>query len=546
MAAPVCVSYDAHAAANAAHAAANAAAAEADDGAGAPLSGALHVAPMLAVTDRHFRQLCRLASRRAVLWSEMVHADAVLHNAPTLLPFDRAFQQPCVLQLGGAAPATLARAAEIGASAEYGYDEINLNVRCCAFALALACACVCACVCARASLRRQPSAPCCPSRARARTCVLSACCGCARACAAACVRAQCGCPSGKVCHKKDSSMCFGARLMLDPEHTGECLRCVSAAAACALCCSRCAVRHALGLLRRSAALARSRCAAAEPPACAARARARRMVEAVDVPVSVKCRVRASHPPVLVPQKRTFAHTHMRPLTGRCSLSKTQMGVDNAAEYEDLVRFVETVTAASGVRRVVVHARAALLKGISPAANRRVPPLRHECVHALKADFPTLGVTLNGGLESLAAARAHLARGLDGVMLGRAVQRNPLLLTRVDGALFGDFGSGDADANATSAAAGVIAGYREYVERAVAEAAAAAAAGAAPAFAPQQVRQRAERHLGIAAVAKAARRLDGRGAAAAAGALGLQPCGGDADADADAEAEAEEPCAEADG
>jgi tRNA-dihydrouridine synthase A len=118
---PVCVPYDEHAAA---------AAADGDACGGAPLlSGALHVAPMLAVTDRHFRQLCRLASRRAVLWSEMVHADAVLHNAAALLPYDRAFQQPCVLQLGGSSPATLARASEIGASAEYGYDEINLNVR---------------------------------------------------------------------------------------------------------------------------------------------------------------------------------------------------------------------------------------------------------------------------------------------------------------------------------------------------------------------------------------------------------------------------------
>jgi tRNA-dihydrouridine synthase A len=193
-----------------------------------------------------------------------------------------------------------------------------------------------------------------------------------------------------------------------------------------------------------------------------------------------------------------------------------MGVDNAAEYEDLVRFVDTVTAASGVRRAVVHARAALLKGISPAANRRVPPLRHECVHTLKADFPTLAVTLNGGLETLAQARQHLARGLDGVMLGRAVQRNPLMLTRVDAQLFGD----DATSAAPSSAAGqVIADYRAYVERAVAEAEAAAASGAVPSYAPKQVRQRAERHLGIAAVAKAAKRLDGGGGAGAERAVG---------------------------
>ena len=87
----------------------------------------LHVAPMLAVTDAHFRQLCRLLSRQAVLWTEMVHADAILHNGAHLLPFD-AVQQPCVLQLGGSLPETLARAAAIGV-AEYGYTEVNLNVR---------------------------------------------------------------------------------------------------------------------------------------------------------------------------------------------------------------------------------------------------------------------------------------------------------------------------------------------------------------------------------------------------------------------------------
>ena len=87
----------------------------------------LHVAPMLAVTDRHYRQLCRLLSRHAVLWTEMVHADAVLHNGARLLPFDAA-QQPCVLQLGGSLPEALARAAAVGAG-EYGYTEINLNVR---------------------------------------------------------------------------------------------------------------------------------------------------------------------------------------------------------------------------------------------------------------------------------------------------------------------------------------------------------------------------------------------------------------------------------
>ncbi len=114
----------------------DAAAAAAAAAAGGPVAGELHVAPMLAVTDRYFRRLCRLLSRRAVLWSEMVHADAVTHNAARLLPFDREEEAAAnappppreVLQLGGSCPATLARAAACGAG-EYGYGEINLNVR---------------------------------------------------------------------------------------------------------------------------------------------------------------------------------------------------------------------------------------------------------------------------------------------------------------------------------------------------------------------------------------------------------------------------------
>jgi tRNA-dihydrouridine synthase len=209
-----------------------------------------------------------------------------------------------------------------------------------------------------------------------------------------------------------------------------------------------------------------------------------------------------------------------------------MGVDDAAEYEDLVRFVESVTTASGIARVTVHARAALLGGISPAANRSVPPLRHACVHALKADFPRLAVTLNGGVDSLAAARVHLAQGLDGVMIGRAIQRNPLLLTRVDTELYG------APAAEALTPAAVIAAYQAYVDGAVAAATAAAAAGDAPAFAPAQVRQRAGRHLGIAAVAREARRAQPGGGSAGDPVVGRKRA---AEGDTDAAA----PCEEAD-
>jgi tRNA-dihydrouridine synthase len=262
-----------------------------------------------------------------------------------------------------------------------------------------------------------------------------------------------------------------------------------------------------------------------------------MAEAVDVPVSVKCRVRR-------PLRSVTSLTHPHPprsLT-RESHPACQMGVDDAAEYEDLLRFVEGVTAASGVRRVTVHARAALLQGISPAANRRVPPLRHDAVHRLKADFPTLNVTLNGGIDTLQQAAAHLAKGLDGVMLGRAVQKNPLLLADVDCVLFGQAPRGDADV------ADALRGYQRYVDAQVAAAEAAVVAGTVPPAVPRQLRQRAEKPLALPAVAREARRLGvmpplpprRRDAAFAAAAAAEEEEEEDADAQEDA------PCEEAEG
>lgn len=85
------------------------------------------VAPMMDWTDRACRFFHRLISPRAILYTEMIHAQAVLHNAARVLPFD-AEESPIVLQLGGSNPETLARAAKIGQT--YGYDAINLNCGC--------------------------------------------------------------------------------------------------------------------------------------------------------------------------------------------------------------------------------------------------------------------------------------------------------------------------------------------------------------------------------------------------------------------------------
>jgi len=79
----------------------------------------------------------------------------------------------------------------------------------------------------------------------------------------------------------------------------------------------------------------------------------------------------------------------------------------------------------------VHARSAWLDGLSPKENREIPPLRYEVVHRLARDFPGIAFELNGGLSSLAAARA-VAAGLAGAMFGRVAYHDPWLLTGIDG------------------------------------------------------------------------------------------------------------------
>ena len=238
------------------------------------------VAPMMDWTDRHCRAFHRLLTRHALLYTEMLTADAVLHgNRGQLLGFD-AGEHPVALQLGGSDPAKLADAAAIGAA--QGYDEINLNV---------------------------------------------------------------GCPSDRV-----QGGNFGACLMGDPALVA---RCVAA-----------------------------------------------MQAAVDVPVTVKCRI----------------------------------GIDSQDSEADLERFVLTV-ADTGCRVFVVHARKAWLQGLSPKENREIPPLDYGRVYRLKSAHPQLTVVVNGGIASLDEAESHLAH-VDGVMIGRAAYQTPWLLADVDRRLLG--------------------------------------------------------------------------------------------------------------
>lgn len=227
----------------------------------------LSVAPMMDWTDRYCRGFHRVLSRRALLYTEMVTAPAIIHGArDRLLRYDAA-EHPVALQLGGSDPEELARATAL--AAPYGFDEINLNV---------------------------------------------------------------GCPSDRV-----QSGCFGAVLMKTPDLVA---RCVTA-----------------------------------------------MMTESPVEVTVKCRI----------------------------------GVDDQDPETVLPDFLSRMRDA-GIRRIAIHARKAWLQGLSPKDNREIPPLDYPLVHRMKAQFPDLILSINGGITP--GTEAEHLQVMDGVMVGRAAYHQP--------------------------------------------------------------------------------------------------------------------------
>ncbi|MQT30390.1 tRNA dihydrouridine(20/20a) synthase DusA [Pseudomonas helleri] len=114
--------------------------------------------------------------------------------------------------------------------------------------------------------------------------------------------------------------------------------------------------------------------------------------------------------------------------------KHRIGINGRDSYAQLCEFVGTVRDA-GCESFTVHARIAILEGLSPKENRDIPPLRYDVVAQLKADFPELEIVLNGGIKTLEECHAHL-QVFDGVMLGREAYHNSYLLAEVDQQLFG--------------------------------------------------------------------------------------------------------------
>eukprot|EP00879_Flechtneria_rotunda_P031649 GHRR01034596.1.p1 GENE.GHRR01034596.1~~GHRR01034596.1.p1 ORF type:complete len:365 (+),score=55.04 GHRR01034596.1:341-1435(+) len=146
--------------------------------------------------------------------------------------------------------------------------------------------------------------------------------------------------------------------------------------------------------------------------------------------------------------------------------KCRLGVDDADSYQQLMHFVNVVSTHGGVKNFIIHARKCILRGVSPAQNRSVPPLRHEWVWSLKRDFPHLSFQLNGGVISnytAAGAVGLNTHGLgpgaiDGVMVGRAAYNDPWgTLGDADVAVFG------AESNPAMSRRQVIQDYCKYAD-----------------------------------------------------------------------------------
>lgn len=149
---------------------------------------------------------------------------------------------------------------------------------------------------------------------------------------------------------------------------------------------------------------------------------------------------------------------MRAATSLPVTVKTRIGVDERDDY-GFVRDFVGIVAAAGCRTFVIHARKAYLAGLSPRENRTVPPLRPEVVYQLRRDFPELEFVINGGIDTEACIRQHLAAGIDGLMVGRKAYADPWWLTGMDRVFLA---SPDAPASPTRPA--VVMAMADYARR----------------------------------------------------------------------------------
>ena len=124
-----------------------------------------------------------------------------------------------------------------------------------------------------------------------------------------------------------------------------------------------------------------------------------------------------------------------PITIKC-----RIGVNKRDDIDFLNNFVNQIVNPK-LKTIIVHARVAILKGLTPRQNRKIPPLKYENVYQLKKEFPDLEIVINGGIKDVNDSIQHLEQ-VDGVMLGRSPYDNPMIVSNVDSTIFDEVDIGD--------------------------------------------------------------------------------------------------------
>ena len=140
--------------------------------------------------------------------------------------------------------------------------------------------------------------------------------------------------------------------------------------------------------------------------------------------------------VCLMKNKTLVRNCLSAMNNACDIDvsiKCRIGIGKDFNYEFFAEFINEIIQ-SGINIVYVHARNAILSGVSPKGNRSIPPLNYDFVKKIKHDYPHIQFILNGGIDTI--KKAHLlTKEHDGVMLGRLIQYNPLCLKNVDEIFF---------------------------------------------------------------------------------------------------------------
>ena len=124
-----------------------------------------------------------------------------------------------------------------------------------------------------------------------------------------------------------------------------------------------------------------------------------------------------------------------PITIKC-----RIGVNERDDIDFLNNFVNQIVNPK-LKTIIVHARVAILKGLTPRQNRQIPPLKYQNVYQLKKEFPDLEIVINGGIKDVNDSIQHLEQ-VDGVMLGRSPYDNPMIVSNVDSTIFDEVDIGE--------------------------------------------------------------------------------------------------------